>query len=243
MRTYHLNASESEREQLKERILSKIKKDEKGCWKYAGFLKHERPHIRIDNSNVDLRRLVYDLWHHPIEKQRVYVKCRVQSCVNPEHLDLLFPIEGDRARFLQKIEINEQTGCWIWKGCINKHNNTPEFHLGKVVTTAGRAAWTLYLGPIPKHHKVSHKDVSCSRLCANPVHLILMPMAQKTARFFDTSKRNRESKRQLAEAYKLMDCGHVHANLMGPICRVCSEISDLKAELEQLKKPKAEEQS
>lgn len=72
-------------------------------------------------------------------------------------------------RFANKLQLDEATGCWIWTGhthatgygmfCINKTSTT----------LAHRAAYELFIGPIPPKHDLHH---SCKvRLCCNPYHL------------------------------------------------------------------------
>jgi hypothetical protein len=60
------------------------------------------------------------------------------------------------------------TGCWVWTGYIR--NGLGRFRWGKRMEMAHRAAYILFVDPIPEHFEVTQK---CKRRdCVNPAHLI-----------------------------------------------------------------------
>lgn len=85
-----------------------------------------------------------------------------------------------RARFAhQRFEdmIERRSGCWIWRGCFNRHGN-PSFTIGSRVTgnrrkeSAKRFAYRFYVGPIPAASVVYNICRPTDRRpCVNPDHL------------------------------------------------------------------------
>lgn len=79
-------------------------------------------------------------------------------------------------RFMRKLRIDKETGCWIWTAAANKlgYGN---FHLpelsgsSRTVIKAHRAVWLIFRGPIPEGLGVCHHcDIPA---CCNPNHLFL----------------------------------------------------------------------
>ncbi len=74
----------------KQRILSKIHKDENGCWLFTGAI-HWRGYgaFWFKNKTISAHRASYELFKGPIEKNLLVCHhCDVQRCVNPDHLFL-----------------------------------------------------------------------------------------------------------------------------------------------------------
>lgn len=73
-------------------------------------------------------------------------------------------------RFIEKIEIVTESGCWLWNGYIREGRHGQSSMNGRVVY-AHRLSWELAYGPIPKGLVVCHKcDVP---FCVNPNHLFI----------------------------------------------------------------------
>lgn len=223
--------TEEERETARRRILANAKKDEaSGCWRWKGFLRHGRPHILIGDKRVDLRHLSWELWKGERQKGvRIYARCQDQRCVNPDHLQLTFPVDEDRKRFMKKVRIDEATGCWHWTGSVMRSNGYPQFHLNHVVEYGRRASWMLFRGEIPSKTNVVHEKETCGKLCVNPEHLKPLQWGTAIPSYLRTVHRYGKLKREYDALLKPMPCGHLKANALGSLCRVCSEIENLTA--------------
>jgi len=84
-----------------------------------------------------------------------------------------------RARLQQKLKqqtiINDDTGCWIWKGQLanSGHGKLKTQVEGVVkVVSAEHASHIAFLGEVPTRHLV--KQGCGNRLCVNPEHLELL---------------------------------------------------------------------
>lgn len=77
------------------------------------------------------------------------------------------------ARFLAKVEKHDENcecceGCWLWTGCRHRQGYGRFRYEGRTVN-AQRAAYELFVGPIPPGLHVLH---ACDRPpCVNPAHL------------------------------------------------------------------------
>ena len=72
------------------------------------------------------------------------------------------------ARFMSKLDVNEETECWVW---IGPHNRTGYglFKIGGERRLAHRVSWELHRGPIPDGLTIDH--LCRNRECVNPEHL------------------------------------------------------------------------
>lgn len=82
-------------------------------------------------------------------------------------------------RFMAKVKV-ARSGCWLWRGAV-KQGGLPygRFRLWGKIVKAHRAAWLLFVGPIPAGRCGLHRcDVP---RCVSPAHLFLGTIADNVA--------------------------------------------------------------
>ncbi|MDH3603524.1 MAG: HNH endonuclease [Candidatus Tectomicrobia bacterium] len=79
--------------------------------------------------------------------------------------------EKDEERFLSKIEIDYDSGCWLWQAYTN-HSGYGQFRLRKTTVRAHRVMFATWIGNIPDGYEVDH--LCKVRHCVNPKHLTLI---------------------------------------------------------------------
>lgn len=90
-----------------------------------------------------------------------------------------------KERFLNKVEMVSESGCWIWMGKCNDRGYGL-LRINKKAVRAHRVSWTIHNGKIPLPLCVLH---SCDTpLCVNPTHLFLGTQADNVA---DRDKKHR----------------------------------------------------
>ena len=74
-------------------------------------------------------------------------------------------------RFHTKVR-KESGGCWMWTAGV-RSNGYGAYWYGGRVEGAHRAAWLMFVGPIPEDQMVV--QFCMQKLCCNPDHLELKP--------------------------------------------------------------------
>lgn len=75
---------------LREKILSKIKKDKKGCWLWQAYIHPKTRYAQCWNgeTNEGAHRTAYKVFRGEIpDGLDIDHLCRVRHCVNPDHLE------------------------------------------------------------------------------------------------------------------------------------------------------------
>ncbi len=75
-------------------------------------------------------------------------------------------------RFSRFVEIDRQTGCWLWKGHCDR-KGYGQFRLKDRAHWAHRISYVIFCGPIPEGFQIDH-TCNCSS-CVNPEHLEAVP--------------------------------------------------------------------
>ena len=78
--------------------------------------------------------------------------------------------ELNKDRFMEKVEKDEATGCWKWKGSFGSTNNYPQICFRGRTAYAHRVAWQLWKGEIDSHI-FRNRTCTLGRKCVNPDHL------------------------------------------------------------------------
>jgi len=94
-------------------------------------------------------------------------------------------------RFLPKIEIVTESGCWIWMAATDdKGYGIMSKGFKKAPYKSHRVSFLIFKGEIPKGMNVCHKcDIPS---CVNPDHLFL---GSQKENMMDASKKNRINKK------------------------------------------------
>lgn len=92
---------------IKERLLSKIKVDNNGCWIWQGYCQpNGYGRIRMPDSAKLAHRVSYEIFIGEISAGLVIDHtCRIRQCVNPDHIRAVTQKENVRAA-------NERIGHW-----------------------------------------------------------------------------------------------------------------------------------
>ena len=91
-------------------------------------------------------------------------------------------------RFVKKIAMDEETGCWVWQGCLSDNGYARASYKGKT-QSLHRLVYTLLVGEIPKGLMACHKcDV---RACCNPDHIFIGTQSENMKDMYRKGRFNR----------------------------------------------------
>lgn len=104
-------------------------------------------------------------------------------------------------RFSKKIGKRADSDCWAWKSKWRTKEGYGQFAIDRVCLPAHRVAYAIFTGDIPEGMTVEHKCRTPE--CANPDHLILLPVDRNTAH----GNRHREGTSPQPPIGTHVDCG------------------------------------
>ena len=81
------------------------------------------------------------------------------------------PTTKDLKRFFDKVAVDDNTGCWIWKGCYSKGfgGSYGRFRYLGLSQRAHRIAFMFFVRSLQEGEQVHHRCGTCA--CVNPKHL------------------------------------------------------------------------
>lgn len=90
-----------------------------------------------------------------------------------------------RQRFLAKVEVDSETGCWNWQGCrtAGRGGGYGQFAIDGKVKGAHRVSYEAYVEPIPEGYEVDH--LCRNHACVNPEHLEAVTASENQQRAAD----------------------------------------------------------
>lgn len=80
-----------------------------------------------------------------------------------------YSIKPITKRLERHYSINQQTGCWNWKGCSNENGYNLFMYKGGMIG-AHRASYLIYKGSIEKNTEI--QQTCGNKNCINPGHLV-----------------------------------------------------------------------
>lgn len=151
------------------------------------FPKNSGRSIKINGKLVSVSKLIYEKYvtkiplfpHSPIKRI-----CKNGNCINPNHM---LP-SGGANRFFEKVNFENENGCWEWIGAKDGGGYGMGVTDGKKYK-AHRYSWEYYYGEIPNGMWVLHKCDNPS--CVRPSHLFL---GTNQDNMNDKTKKERQSR-------------------------------------------------
>jgi len=101
---------------------------------------------------------------------------QAQRCMGCRKL----PRRDIRERFMEKVSVVAETGCWEWLGYRENGYGRFSVSTASLSQKAHRVSYELHVGPIPEGLTLDH--LCRNRACVNPAHLEPVPFATNVLR-------------------------------------------------------------
>jgi hypothetical protein len=102
-------------------------------------------------------------------------------------------LEEDIMNFFSMVDMNEETGCWLWTGYKTPLNGYGQIVVDGHIRQAHRLSWMLSGNTIPRKHTVRHTCIN--KDCVNPDHLKtvrIKPSINYTGKIYSSSKNQKK---------------------------------------------------
>jgi hypothetical protein len=90
-------------------------------------------------------------------------------------------------RFMDKVHMEPNTGCWLWVGAVNAKGHSVVSHRA-VLKMGHRASYEHFVGPIDPGLQIDH--LCRQRCCVNPEHLEPVTSRENTMRGYGPAAMN-----------------------------------------------------
>lgn len=121
-------------------------------------------------------------------------------------------------RFQEKIQIDDESGCWLWIGYLLPGGYATISFQGKK-QYAHRVAYSQFVGPIPEGMVLDH--LCRIRNCCNPAHLEPVTQAENSRRAIWGPPRPNQVRDQCRKGHPYTEENTLPDNGDGRKCRTC----------------------